>query len=229
MPIIEQDLDFETHLREYGAYLKGTANEDAPWHHKAQLVHCCSVIQAIGDLQSEIVIVGQKIGPGKVYHQLVYGAAYRSKIIWTAARTLLNLIPPNRTEVLPHDEVFEVARALNDIYIHIRGMLDNYAWALIHLGDSDNLKKLRPVEAGFCREHLALRIALRTRPFTHRVRHFLRRQWFGTVDYVKRPQQFWRAFDELFCGEAHWTLVVRVWLSPRALDRQSTLPRDADK
>ena len=146
MPIIEQDLDFETHLREYGAYLKGTANEDAPWHHKAQLVHCCSVIQAIGDLQSEIGIVGQKIGPGKVYHQLVYGAAYRSKIIWTAARTLLNLIPPHRTEVLPHDEVFEVARALNDIYIHIRGMLDNYAWALIHLGDSDNLKKLRPVE-----------------------------------------------------------------------------------
>lgn len=95
-----------------------------------------------GGFTTDILILGQKIGLEEAYHQLVFGAARRSKILWTAFRQLYRLISPDRTSPLPLDDVFEAARALNDIYIHLRGMQDNYAWALLYLFGGDASKQL---------------------------------------------------------------------------------------
>jgi hypothetical protein len=43
---------------------------------------------------------------------------------------------------VPLDDVSEVERALNDIYIHSRGLLDNYAWAIFHLFGDQELSEL---------------------------------------------------------------------------------------
>jgi len=122
--------------------LTGDGKRDAYFYNQAQEMHCLSVMQAIGDLQTDILILGQKIGLEEAYHQLVFGAARRSKILWTAFRQLYRLISPDRTSPLPLDDVFEAARALNDIYIHLRGMQDNYAWALLYLFGGDASKQL---------------------------------------------------------------------------------------
>jgi hypothetical protein len=107
-------------------------------------MHSLSVMNAAGDIQTEILTTAQQLTMGEAYHHLVFGAARRSRMIWGAFRQLYDLILPDRNEPLPHDEVFEAARALNDIYIHTRGMVDNYAWTIRQLfGDAD-LKKLPP-------------------------------------------------------------------------------------
>lgn len=161
MSVNERDLDYESHLNEYCAYLENDALKDTYWHHRAQQVHVLCAIQAISELQTEIVIVGQKIENDKAYHQLVHGAALRSKLIWSALRLLMQLAPPDRIEPMSMDDSFEVSRALNDIYIHILGMLDNYAWALVHLSKNEEIEKLNPLSVSLFSEKLMKHTALR--------------------------------------------------------------------
>jgi hypothetical protein len=154
MSVNERDLDYESHLDEYRAYLKNDELKDTYWHHRAQQVHALCAIQAIGELKSEIVIVGQKTKNNKAYDQLVHGAALRSKLIWSALRLLVQLAPPNRTEPMSMNDSFEVSRALNDIYIHILGLLDNYAWALVHLSKNEEIEKLNPLSVSLFSDKL---------------------------------------------------------------------------
>lgn len=150
----DQDLSFETHFEPYrrNGYLTGHAERDAYWYYQAQEIHSLRVLDAARDTQSEILIVGQRLQMGPAYHHIVFGAARRSRMIWGAFRELYRHIGPDRTEPLPHDEVFEAARALNDIYIHSRGTMDNYAWALLHLFGDESLKALNPNDIGLFRK-----------------------------------------------------------------------------
>ncbi len=78
--------------------------------------------------------------------QLRFGAARRTKFIWLSLRQLLGLIPPDRTEPLPSDDVDEAARDLNVIYINIRGTLDNFAWCLVYLFGEEKTRRFPPMK-----------------------------------------------------------------------------------
>ena len=52
-------------------------------------------------------------------------------MIWLSIRRLLQIVPPDRNEPLPRNEVEYVAQDLNVIYINTRGILDNLAWAAV--------------------------------------------------------------------------------------------------
>lgn len=148
MTVSEDDLSYEVHFAIYRQFITRDSDNDAYWHHQAQEMHALSVMQAAGDVQTEIVSLGQGVKMGPAYHHLVFGAARRSKMIWGAFRQLHSLIPPDRTRPLPTDDVFEASRALNDIYIHTRGMLDNFAWTVLHLFGDDELKGLHQNDVG---------------------------------------------------------------------------------
>lgn len=138
--IPDEDLGYEKHVGFYRSLglLSGQLEQDGYFYFEAQETHALSVI----------VSIGQKLQMGDAYHHLVFGAVRRSRMIWGAMRQIHHLIPPNRREPLPHDDVFEAARALNDIYIHSLGILDNYAWALIYLFGDDSLRKLNRNDVG---------------------------------------------------------------------------------
>jgi hypothetical protein len=152
--VSDEDLAFETHMGPYrrNGYLTGHVQRDAYWYFQAQDMHAMRVLDATRDLQSDILIVGQRLDNAPAYHHLVFGAARRSRMIWGAFRELYYQISPDRTEPLPHDDVFEAARALNDIYIHTRGTMDNYAWALLHLFGDEKLKNLHQSDIGLHRK-----------------------------------------------------------------------------
>ncbi|CDX15167.1 conserved hypothetical protein [Mesorhizobium plurifarium] len=157
----DEDLEYEKHITFYRSMglLSGQNEQDTHFYFEAQENHALSVIDALGDLQIEIVSIGQKLEMGDAYYHLVFGAGRRSRMIWGAVRQLHGLIPPNRTEPLLHDDAFEAARALNDIYIHARGILDNYAWALIFLFGEGVTAKLHQNDASlFGRKFLSLEI-----------------------------------------------------------------------
>ncbi len=96
-------------------------------------MHALHILDAIRDLQIEILNVSNSISNEGANTNLNFGAARRVRMIWGGFRHLYSLIRPDRSEPMMHDDVFEAARALNDIYIHTRGVLDNYAWALVFL------------------------------------------------------------------------------------------------
>lgn len=90
-------------------------------------------MDAIRDLQIDIISASRLSSNEDFNCVLNFGAARRVRMIWGGFRQLYQLAPPDRSEPMLHDDVFEAARALNDIYIHMRGILDNYAWGLILL------------------------------------------------------------------------------------------------
>lgn len=150
MTVSDDDLRYETHIgfyRNHG-HLSGDAEKDAYWHYQAQDQHMLCVIDGAGDIQTGIVSIGQQLPMGAAYHHLVFGAARRSRMIWGGLRHLHSLIAPDRKQPLPHDDVFEAARALNDIYIHTRGVMDNYAWSILHLFGDETLKRLHQNNVG---------------------------------------------------------------------------------
>lgn len=149
MTIPIEDLAYETHLYFYRHNISGDIETDAYWYFQAQKLHCYSVLDASLDIHTQILSLGQIIGPGEAYHHLVFGAGRRSKMIWVAFRELFGIIQPDRKQPLPHDQVAEAARALNDIYIHMRGMLDNFAWTIAQLFGDDDLKSLHQNDIGF--------------------------------------------------------------------------------
>lgn len=93
------------------------------------------------ELLFNVVSLGQQMGDQSAKTQLVFGVARRLKFIWISFRSLYSSIAPNRTDPLPLEEVETAARDLNDIYIHLRGCMDNYAWALRYLFGDDALRK----------------------------------------------------------------------------------------
>lgn len=153
MTVSDQDLLFDTHLARYRWCLNGRDEADQFWHHEAQDTHALCAIDGIGDIQVRVVIIAQQLPSGPAHHNLLYGAARRSKMIWGAMRQLYALVRPDRRQPLPHDDVFEAERALNDIYIHSRGLLDNYAWAIFHLFGDEELRKLHQNDVSLFRKN----------------------------------------------------------------------------
>jgi hypothetical protein len=142
MTVNNDDLMFETHLARYEWGLTGRVDQDQFWRHQAQEIHMLCAIDGVSDIQVQVVILAQHLPAGPAHHQLLFGVARRSKMIMGAMRQLHAMVKPDRREPLPHDNIFEVERALNDIYIHSRGLLDNYAWAVFHLFGDDQLRQI---------------------------------------------------------------------------------------
>lgn len=151
--IPDEDLRYETHIGRYRQYgrLKGDARQDAYWHHCAQATHAANVIDAVRDIHLGIVESSQSLSMDQGYFNLVFGAARRTRMIWDALRQIIGMIPPNRKEQMNPEDVIASGRALNDVYIHALGTVDNYAWAISHFFGNDALKRLRPVDVGLFR------------------------------------------------------------------------------
>lgn len=69
----------------------------------------------------------------EAYKFLVHGAGRRFIAIQTAMQSILEIAPRSQNKPIGMTNVHTVSNDLNTIYINIRGLLDNYAWALVEL------------------------------------------------------------------------------------------------
>lgn len=150
MTIRDDDLRYKTHIDRYRqcGRLKGDAERDAYWHFKAQFTHMASVTDAVRDIHLDIVGRCQSFPMDQGYVNLVFGAARRTRMIWDALRQLFAMILPDRNETMNSDDVIISGRALNDIYIHTLGTVDNYAFAIRHYFGNEELRCLRQNDVG---------------------------------------------------------------------------------
>jgi hypothetical protein len=150
MPISEEQLGFAHHLdffRGLGA-LTGDEKRDAHCYRQAEHMHALCICDAIRDVHFDSAALSQNIKSVEANLQLRFGVARRSKFIWLSFRGILGTVMTDRTEPLLSDQVEEVARDLNVIYINLRGTLDNLAWLLFDLRAGDATRKFPPIKIG---------------------------------------------------------------------------------
>jgi len=138
------ELSYDHHIAPYRGFLKGDATKDAYWHHQAQYIHAVVVCDAIRDVHQRSIFLAQSVQNTEAEFQLKFGVGRRTKFIWLSLREIVGLIQPNRKELLLIDDAEQAARALNVIYINIRGSLDNFAWCLLSMFASEPPHGLPP-------------------------------------------------------------------------------------
>ena len=144
--IVDEQLNIEHHLGFYKHFLTGEPGRDEHWYQEAQYMHSLAVSDAIRDAHIDASILGQEFTNPDTNVHLRFGVARRTKFIWLSLRGLIGLASPKRIEPMLNDQVEEVARDLNVIYINIRGTLYNFAWSLIDLFGTERARKLQPMK-----------------------------------------------------------------------------------
>jgi hypothetical protein len=85
----------------------------------------------------------------KAGHFMRYGAARRLRMMWHCYRNVVHTAPSDRVKPLSGEDSGDLTRDLNVIYINIRGVLDNFAWSLLHERAPEEAKELEPQQVGF--------------------------------------------------------------------------------
>lgn len=151
----EEDIDIERQFDSYRLWINGNPENDRYWHHQAQEDQALLVTDALRDLMGAGVTYSARVDAGTPLTHLRFGVARRAKALWVALRGLHAHVSPDRVAPMNHDEVEDVSRDLNVIYINIRGLLDNLAWAVVHQFGTDATKQIAPVQIGLFRRTLS--------------------------------------------------------------------------
>ena len=150
MTITDSELEFAHHLRMFGEpdLLHGETEQNAYQFRSAEEMHVYCVVDAIRDLHLDAIQTSFALRKEPAADQMRFGVARRTKFIWLSLRELFSLAYPDRTEPLPGDDVERCAQALNEIYINIRGTLDNLARSLLLEFREMGTDGLSPMEIG---------------------------------------------------------------------------------
>lgn len=143
------ELDFEFHRKKYEA-LAGTESAAATAYFMCTAldIHSLLVRDTLRSVQYTAAIIAPTLSNEEARFFMLYGPGRRLGMIWVSYTDILDHIAADRKEPLSHDEVATVSRGLNVIYINIPGVLDNYAWCLLHQVATDKTKKLPAVKVG---------------------------------------------------------------------------------
>lgn len=135
-----EDLDYETHLehckRLFGYYADNpdidkketlkSAKEEADHH------HALCIFDPLRKLICTITSASENLAIKDAKYFLLYGAARRANLIFSAYQDIRSIAYEKRTQPLSPDEQVSLSQAINNTYIHLLGILDNFAWSLLH-------------------------------------------------------------------------------------------------
>ena len=145
-PIDFQTLRFESHIEPYANVIRGEEERDRYWFDIAKEMHILRVEGVLLDLHFQLAALQNHVKNEQARSQILYGAVRRSRFVWDAIREFHGIADPKRSEPLRQNESFQLERALNDIYIHSRGLLDNIAWAVYYHYQPDVAARLNPTK-----------------------------------------------------------------------------------
>lgn len=149
-------LDYEYHHVQY-ARLFGDHNLESKRHvaQEAQRAHIWHVHDALRDEQRKSIELAQQLRERQAQYFACYGIGRRMGMLWSALRSILEIVRIERSEPLSSGDVERVSRDLNTIYINIVGAIDNYAWCLRHERGTMAMRKLPANRVGlFARDFL---------------------------------------------------------------------------
>jgi hypothetical protein len=150
------DLDYDNHLRFY----KNLFGYDNPDANKARILrvakeqakhqHALSIISPLRDQLYALTSLAQQLTDKNAKYYMLYGAARRANLIFGAYRGILSIVHEDRTAPLSPDEQITLNQDIQSIYIHMLGLVDNFAWCILyetHVELADTFK-LTPTRVG---------------------------------------------------------------------------------
>jgi hypothetical protein len=77
-------------------------------------------------------LLEEKLTNKNAKYFMLYGAARRAHLIFSAYQDVRSIAYEKRTEPLSRESQVALSQAINNIYIHLLGILDNFAWCLLY-------------------------------------------------------------------------------------------------
>lgn len=129
----------------------------------AQYQHAMHVFDALRDFAYEISdpLPTQLKANDAVYY-MRYGAGRRLLMIWRSYRTITLTTPPERQEPLSDDEETTLSRDINVIYMHLRGVLDNFSWCFLFEKEPEIANNINPLSVSLFSKEIRKRTKYNT-------------------------------------------------------------------
>ncbi|ACM39546.1 MULTISPECIES: hypothetical protein [Rhizobium/Agrobacterium group] len=139
---------------------KNAAN-DQYFDNQARENHIYSVNNALNQLLGDAaVLVELGVLTQTADYFMRFGVLRRLRMMISSFRNLQSIIMPDRTVPLTMDQSDEVCRDLNAIYVNILGLLDNYAWTIVHQVGSVATQAAKPLSVSLFKPMFAADPAL---------------------------------------------------------------------
>jgi hypothetical protein len=138
--MVSESLKFDDHLEFYKKLYAEKGEASLYVVKKAWHTHALVIFNPLRDLSFEAIKVADKLRSIDACNFLRYGAGRRLSAIWYSYRSIIHIAHAERTDPLTSDEAHEVNKDINLIYMHLRGVLDNFAWAYCYEKEPKLLK-----------------------------------------------------------------------------------------
>lgn len=105
--------------------------------------HALSLLSPLRDQLYALASLAQQLTNKNAKYFMLYGAARRASLILRAYRGVISVAYENRTDALSPDEQVELNQDIQSIYIHMLGLVDNFAWCLLYENHADLADRFR--------------------------------------------------------------------------------------
>ncbi|SFV31743.1 hypothetical protein SAMN05216456_1443 [Devosia crocina] len=143
-----EEVDYQWHYRQYAQsfIIDGNSANNLYFEQQAQEMHALTVAQAVDGVTRDALLLLPTTDFAAPAERLFrYGIMRRWRMISASFRDFRSIVSPDRNVPLSQEQADLSCRALNSIYIDIYGLLDNYAWMLVHQSGSENTRAARPM------------------------------------------------------------------------------------
>jgi hypothetical protein len=146
-----EEVDYQSHYDIHAAPYCNSPNAETVryFEARAQEVHIYAVETAVQKLMVQGILMLSEVALNEeAQRHLRFGVLRRLNMLQASFRNFRNCIMPGRTEPLSLEESNDVCRDLNAIYINLVGILDNYAWFLMHQKGLPETQNVAPQAIG---------------------------------------------------------------------------------
>lgn len=148
MSVLHYELHLERYRKLFAISGKSTREAIAHAEHQAQHAHALVVFNPLRDWFHKALSISEKLTDKNAKIFMKYGVGRRLSMIFHAYRHITTIADATRTWPLIHEEQQDLSRDLNVLYMHTRGVLDNFAWCLLHERHSNTASALNPYDVG---------------------------------------------------------------------------------
>jgi hypothetical protein len=146
---MSQSLFFEDHLHFFRTLFAVKGDTSELVLRKAWLNHSFVILNPLQDLSTKAMIAAEQLKSNDAKNFLKYGAGRRLLAIWYSYRSITQMAHAERIEPLTEAEAHELNKDINLMYMHLRGVLDNYAWAYCYENEKNLLQDRKGNERKF--------------------------------------------------------------------------------
>jgi hypothetical protein len=154
-----QEVEYQKLYRQFAApfLIEGNVENNRYFIHEAQQNHIHGVNNALLELTGDALTLLSRVAfTPEASHFLRFGVMRRLRMIDSAFKSFQAVVPPNRTVPLSQEQSDRVCRDLNAIYIDLLGLLDNYAWVVVHQHGSAATKAKNALSIGLFKQAFAV-------------------------------------------------------------------------